>query len=96
MGDDLLPGSAGSELLARLKDLMTRGGLFSGVNLLFRVRGGRVDVDMMASSSDSLGVLLATIRPSWMIRGACHAGYRPGTGRTRLVRGGTDWAYAGT
>jgi hypothetical protein len=56
-----MTSAAIADLTGELKELLTRDGLYLAVNLLFVQHEDRLNIQMMAASSHSLGVFLATI-----------------------------------
>jgi hypothetical protein len=56
-----MTGTAMDDLTGELRDLLTRDGLYIAANLLFVQNDDRLNIQIMAATSDSLGVLLATL-----------------------------------
>lgn len=86
----VINGDAIDALVAELKHLMTHDGWFIPVNLLFRRAGNRLIIQIMASSSDALGMLLVSICVEAELDDAAGLSRRMTAGERGDAR---DWEY---
>ena len=68
-------GYPGRKLIGELYRLLARGRLVEGANLLLTRQGNRLAIQIMAISTGTLGVLLASLADprNWTIPAASHA-----------------------
>lgn len=86
-----MSGTALADLTGELKKLLTRDGLYAPVNLLFVQTGGRLNIQIMAAASDSLGVFLATLSDPGELNDPRSLSRRIAPGDVGAVPG--NWAY---
>lgn len=86
-----MTSAAIADLTGELKELLTRDGLYLAVNLLFVQHEDRLNIQMMAASSDSLGVFLATVCDSGELDDPASLSRRVAPGDSGA--GPEKWAY---
>jgi hypothetical protein len=79
------------DLIGELRGLLIRDGLYVGANLLFAKDGDRLKLQMMTATSDSLGVLLATLSDSRELDDPGSLSRRIAPGDVGAAAG--EWAY---